>query len=187
MARTPRTPRPDARLPAALGIVLGGLALLLAAVPHLRSPAPPAAPSPDAAPPGEQRKAVYHADFADPRRFSAMLTAAGNLAASYQMDQQPYDLRIVFIGHGIRFVTDDLLKGTPYAEDRALRERRADLRGRLLALHEGDGVKLELCNRTREAIGLEEAQLYPGVELVPSGEARLVELQAGGYGYLKTE
>jgi len=59
-------------------------------------------------------KVVYHADFADPRRFSAMLTSINNMATYYENNFQEYDIRIVFVAHGIRFLTDDKLAKTPF-------------------------------------------------------------------------
>lgn len=132
-------------------------------------------------------KVVYHADFADPRRFSAMLTSINNMVTTYQNDLVDYDVRIVFVSHAIRFVTEDKLKGTPFAEDKALAERRASLTGRLLSLREVQGVKLELCDITREAIGLDKEKLLPGVALVRSGVVRIAELQSVGFAYLKVE
>ena len=68
-------------------------------------------------------KVVYHADFADPRRFSAMLTSINNMVTYYQNELIEYDVRIVFVAHGIRFVTNDKLGGTPFEEDAAMAER----------------------------------------------------------------
>ena len=79
-------------------------------------------------------KVVYHADFADPRRFSAMLTSINNMVTFYQNDLIDYDVRIVFVAHGIRFLTNDKLKDTPFSSDTALEERRDNLHGRLSAL-----------------------------------------------------
>lgn len=135
----------------------------------------------------ETARVVYHADFSDPRRFSAMLTSINNMVNTYESDLVEYDVRIVFVSHGIRFLTDDPLTGTPFAEDDALRERRENLKGRLLSLHRVRGVKLELCDITRSAIGLPRERLYPGVELVRSGVVRIAELQARGFAYLKIE
>jgi intracellular sulfur oxidation DsrE/DsrF family protein len=132
-------------------------------------------------------RVVYHADFADPRRFSAMLTSINNMVTYYNNDLVEYDVRIVFVSHGIRFLTDDKLENTPFATDAALEERRSNLRGRLATLNKVHGVKLELCNITRTEIGLQEDALYEGVELVPSGVVRLAELQAGGFAYIKIE
>jgi intracellular sulfur oxidation DsrE/DsrF family protein len=134
-----------------------------------------------------QGDVVYHADFADPRRFSAMLTSINNMVTYYNNELIDYDVRIVFISHGIRFLTDDKLENTPFAADAALEERRSNLRGRLATLNKVHGVKLELCNITRTEIGLHEDALYEGVELVPSGVVRLAELQAGGFAYIKIE
>ena len=103
---------------------------------------------------GEAIKVVYHADFADPRRFSAMLSNIHNMVSTYQSELKEYDVRIVFVSYGIRFVTQDKLAGTPFAEDAALKQRRAELLGRLATLRDNEGVKLELCDITREAVHL---------------------------------
>ena len=146
-----------------------------------------AADQPAAKPKDEVVKVVYHADFADPRRFSAMLANIHNMVSTYQSEMKDYDVRIVFVSYGIRFVTQDKLAGTPFAEDAALKPRRAELLGRLATLRDNEGVKLELCEITREAVQLPREKIIPGVALVPSGVVRIVELQHQGYAYLKVE
>ena len=135
----------------------------------------------------ETVKVVYHADFAHPRRFSAMLTSINNMATFYENELQEYDIRIVFNSHGIRFLTDDDLEGTPFSEDAAMAERRESNRNRLMSLHEVMSVKLELCEITRSQINLAEEELYAGVEAVPSGVVRIAELQQQGFAYIKVE
>ena len=132
-------------------------------------------------------KVVYHADFSDPRRFSAMLTSINNMMNFYENELVEADVRIVFVAHGIRFLTDDQLADTPFAEDAALKERRANLKGRLLSQAETRGVKLELCDITRTQIGLSESAVYDNVTLVPSGVVRIAELQHQGFAYIKIE
>ncbi|MDD3518033.1 MAG: DsrE family protein [Chromatiales bacterium] len=135
----------------------------------------------------EEAKVVYHADFSDPRRVSAMLTSINNMVTHYADNLLDYDVRIVFVAHGIRFVTDDRLEGTPFAEDAELAERRDNLKGRLASLHSVHGVKLELCDITRSQIGLDAGKLLDGVTLVPSGVVRITELQRQGFAYIKIE
>ena len=132
-------------------------------------------------------KVVYHADFADPRRFSAMLTSINNMVTYYQNELIDYDVRIVFVAHGIRFVTDDKLVGTPFAEDAEMAERRANNAGRLEALRSVQGVKLELCDITRSQIKLDESKLYDGVTMVSSGVVQIAKLQHDGFAYIKIE
>jgi len=132
-------------------------------------------------------KVVYHADFADPRRFSAMLTSINNMVTHYQNELTEYDIRIVFVAHGIRFVTDDKLGGTPFAEDAAMAERRQNNAGRLRSLHDVQEVKLELCDITRSQISLAKDKLYEGVTAVPSGVVQLAKLQSEGFAYIKIE
>ncbi|MFP4181085.1 MAG: DsrE family protein [Thiohalospira sp.] len=153
---------------------------LLALVAALTLPRPAPAQEPDA-------KVVYHADFADPQRFSAMLTSINNMMTHYNDQLMEADVRIVFVSHGLRFVTDDRLEETPFETDEALAERREDLRGRLLSLAEMHDVKLELCDITRSQVGLEESELYGPVTTVPSGVVRIAELQSRGFSYLKIE
>jgi hypothetical protein len=141
----------------------------------------------DAAPSEPVMKVVYHADFADPRRFSAMLASINNMVTAYQQDLKEYDVRIVFVSHGIRFVTADPLQGTPFAEDAALKARKKELLQRVRGLRETQGVKLELCEITRESARLDPGKLLPGVERVPSGVVRLAELQHQGFAYIKIE
>ena len=132
-------------------------------------------------------KVVYHADYSDPRRFSAMLTSINNMANYYQNEFVDYDIRIVFVAHGIRFLTDDKLVGTPFAEDPAMAERRESNKGRLISLNTVQGVKLELCDITRSQIGLDSSKLYEGAETVTSGVVRIAELQREGFSYIKIE
>ena len=136
---------------------------------------------------GDLIKVVYHADFADPRRFSAMLTSINNMATFYENELIEYDIRIVFVAHGIRFVTDDKLMGTPFQENAAMAERRENIKGRLVSLNEVMSVKLELCDITRSGINLAEDKLYEAVDFVPSGVVRIAELQRRGFSYLKVE
>ena len=136
---------------------------------------------------GDEVQVVYHADFSDPRRFSAMLTSINNMMNFYENELVEADVRIVFVAHGIRFLTDNPLEETPFAEDAALKERRANLKGRLLSQAETRGVKLELCDITRTQIGLPESAVYDNVSLVPSGVVRIAELQHQGFADIKIE
>jgi intracellular sulfur oxidation DsrE/DsrF family protein len=140
-----------------------------------------------AKPQAEVRKVVYHADFADPRRYSAMLASINNMVTTYQNELVDYDVRIVFVSHGIRFVTADKLANTPFAEDPELARQRPDLLTRTKGLREVQGVKLELCDITREAVSLPKDKLLPGVSLVRSGVVQLAELQRQGFAYIKVE
>jgi hypothetical protein len=172
------------------------MAFVVSGIVFWRTPPPPAtgersemgqALKDEPAPNPETAKVVYHVDFADPRRFSAMLTNINNMVTTYQNNFQDYDVRIVFVAHGIRFVTADKLANTPFAEDRELRVRREELLGRLTSLRKVQNVKLELCDITREQIKLSEDKLIEGMQLVPSGVVRLVELQKSGFAYIKVE
>ncbi len=148
------------------------------------APAPAADP---AKPAPVVHKVVYHADFADPDRVSAMIVNINNMVTTYQQGLEEYDVRIVFIAHGIRFVTADPLKGTPFAEDAKLKARRAELLQRITQLREIQEVKLELCEITRTSINLPKEKIIPGVTAVHAGVVRIAELQSQGFAYLKVQ
>jgi intracellular sulfur oxidation DsrE/DsrF family protein len=154
--------------------------LALTAVAHAEPAAPPVT--------GENvKKVVWHVDFADPRRLSALIQNVNNMVTTYQGDLEDYDVRIVFLSGGIRFLTTDALANTPFAEDKELKARRAELIQRLQQLREVMNVKLELCEITREALQLPAGKVIKGVGSVRSGVVRIAELQQKGYAYLKVE
>ena len=143
--------------------------------------------APRAATAEEEARVVYHADYADPRRFSAMLTSVNNMMNFYENELIEADVRIVFVAHGIRFLTDDKLDKTPFEADAELEERHENLKGRLLSLADTRGVKLELCDITRSQIGLDAGDVYPNVSMVPSGVVQIANLQRQGFAYIKIE
>ncbi len=171
----------------AVALFASGCATLESGAKPDAKPAAPAAAAKTDAPAPQLSKVVWHVDFGDPRRLSAMIQNVNNMVSTYQGSFQEYDVRIVFVAAGIRFVTEDPLKGTPFAEDAQFRKQRKDLIQRLNQLRELHGVKLELCELTREAIGLPKDKVIAGVEPVTSGVVRIAELQSKGYAYLKVE
>ena len=128
-------------------------------------------------------RAVYHVDFEDPDRYSATLTSINNMLNAYENDLAEYDVSIVFVGLGVRFITDDPRAG----ETARLTERRSELKGRLNALQSIREVKLVACNNTVEEFGLTDKELYDGVEVVPSGVVQLAKLQKEGAAYIKIQ
>jgi len=132
-------------------------------------------------------KVVYHVDFNDVTRYSATLTSINNILAAYENELRDYEVSIVFVGHGIRFVTDDPLKATPYVTNADLDKRRAELKGRLEALVKVRNVKALLCDKTRDEIGLDKSKIYSVVSLTPSGVATIADLQMQGAAYLKIQ
>jgi intracellular sulfur oxidation DsrE/DsrF family protein len=132
-------------------------------------------------------KVVWHVDFTEPRRLSAMIQNVNNMVTTYEGNLEDFDVHIVFVAGGIRFVTTDPLKGTSFAEDEAYRKARPDLITRLEQLRTLHNVKLELCEITREAVQLPKEKVIEGVQPVRSGVVRIAELQQKGYAYLKVE
>ncbi|WFE68236.1 DsrE family protein [Thiomicrospira sp. R3] len=135
----------------------------------------------------EGAKVVYHVDFSDVTRYSATLTSINNIMNAYENELMEADVHLVLVGHGLRFATDDALKGTPYEHGADLLERRDELKGRLDALMNSRGVKVKLCDHTRNEINLDPAKIYEGIELVGSGVFDIAILQSQGYAYLKVQ
>jgi hypothetical protein len=132
-------------------------------------------------------KVVYHVDFKDATRYSATLTSINNIINYYESELMEADVHLVFVGFGLRFTTDDPLKGTPYAADQDLLSRQAELKGRLDALIKTRDVKVHLCDKTREEVNLAQSAVYPNIEFTPSGVAKIAILQSQGYAYLKVQ
>jgi len=132
------------------------------------------------------KKVVWHVDFGDPIRLGSMLTSVNNMLTTYEEAFADHDIRIVFLGAGIRFVTGDPLAKTPFAEDKVLKQERKVLTERLQSAM-GQGIKLELCKITVNAVNLDEGKVIKGVSMVPSGVVRIAELQDKGFAYLKAD
>jgi len=132
-------------------------------------------------------KVVYHVDFADPKRFSAMLQNIFNMSNTYENELVEYDIRIVMLSKGIRFATKNNLKGTPFEADKTFVKERENLIKRLTSLRELRGIKLELCKITLDVVQLDKTELIPGIKLVTSGVVQIAKLQNQGFAYLKVE
>lgn len=132
-------------------------------------------------------KVVYHVDFKDSTRYSATLTSINNIINYYESELMEADVNLVFVGYGLRFTTDDNLTGTAYEAGEGLLERRAELKGRLQSLITTRNVKVHLCDKTRDEVGLAKDKVYEGIELTASGVAKIAILQSEGYSYLKVQ
>ncbi len=132
-------------------------------------------------------KVVYHVDFKDPTRYSATLTSINNILNFYENELMEAEVHLVFVGYGLRFATDDALKGTPYQADKKLNTRRAELKGRLESLMNIRGVKVELCDKTRAEINLPKSKVYKGIIFPVSGVGKIAILQSEGFSYLKVQ
>ncbi len=124
---------------------------------------------------------LYHCDFGDDKRYSAMLRNINNHLSAYNFD--PLKIKIVIVAHsaGIKYHLKTL-DGTPWAKhaiDPTLGQRMD-----ALAKY---GVEVYLCEITFKSNKLDTA-LAKGasyVRLVPSGVGTVGELQGKGYAYLK--
>ena len=125
---------------------------------------------------------LYHCDFGDPARFGQMLTNINNHLSVYGFD--PFKVKIVVVvhGQGLKFFLSDRT-GTPWEKD----VLDPDLEKRIAALAQY-GVEFFLCKITyeRQKIDLAKTRDAPYFKFVPSGVAAVGELQARGFGYLKT-
>lgn len=135
----------------------------------------------------EGAKVVYHVDFKDTTRYSATLTSINNILNYYESELMEPEVHLVFVGFGLRFTTNDNLKGTPYEADKALLDRRDELKGRLQSLIDVRGVKAHLCDKTRDEVGLPQSKVFKGIEFAPSGVAKIAILQSEGFSYLKVQ
>lgn len=135
----------------------------------------------------EGAKAVYHVDFNNPTRYSATLTSINNIIDYYDSQLMESEIHLVFVGYGLRFTTNNALKGTPYEHDQDLLERRDELKGRLQSLINVRGVKVHLCDKTRDEVGLPQSEVYKGIQFTDSGVAKIAMLQSENFAYLKIQ
>ena len=111
------------------GYLVGTMLLVLTAAAQAEPAVPPVADE-------SVKRVVWHVDFAEPRRLSALIQNVNNMVTTYQGELEEYDVRIVFLAGGIRFLTKDPLVNTPFAEDKEMKDRRAELILRLQQLRD---------------------------------------------------
>lgn len=129
------------------------------------------------------KKVVYHVDFEDPARYSATLTSVSNMLNEYENALVDYEVSIVYVGFGARFVTDSAQAGT----SKIFKERKAELKERTQNLNSMRKVKLAVCNNTLNDFDIEQKELHSGVSVVPSGVVHVAELQEAGASYIKIQ
>ena len=124
---------------------------------------------------------LYHCDFGDPQRFSAMLQNMNNHYSAYEFDN--FKLKLVVVAHaaGIKFFLKDLSE-TPWANENI----SPDIYKRFAALAQY-GVEAYLCQITykRLNIDLQKTREDAFLKFVPSGVATVAELQGKGFAYVK--
>jgi len=124
---------------------------------------------------------LYHCDFGDAHRFSAMLQNMNNHYSVYGFDS--FRLKLVIVAHsaGIKFFLDDLA-GTPWENDLI----DPELYKRVAAVA-GYGAEVYLCQMTYQRLKIDPARTRTDafLKLVPSGVAAAAELQSKGFAYLK--
>ena len=124
---------------------------------------------------------LYHCDFGDPQRFSAMLQNMNNHYSAYEFDS--FKLKLVMVVHsaGIKFFLDDLA-GTPWEKETI----DPDIYKRFAALTKY-GAEAYLCQITYKRLKIDPAKTRSDafLKFVPSGVATVAELQGKGFAYLK--
>lgn len=125
---------------------------------------------------------LYHCDFGDDKRYSAMLRNINNHLSVYQFD--PLNTKIVIVAHsaGIKYHLKSLA-GTPWEKQPSI---DPELAKRMDALAKY-GVEVYLCKITFKSLKIDIANTKdePYIRLVPSGVATVGALQAKGFSYLK--
>jgi|SRR5262245_2097401 len=124
---------------------------------------------------------LYHCDFGDPQRFSAMLRNMFNHYTAYDFD--PFRLKLVTVVHsaGLKFFLEDL-SGTPWEKETI----DPELYKRFVGLTKFS-VEAYLCEIAYKQQNIDPAKTRndPFLKFVPSGVATVAELQARGFGYIK--
>ena len=124
---------------------------------------------------------LYHCDYGDPQRFSAMLQNMNNHYSAYEFDA--FKLKLVMVVHsaGLKFFLDDL-SGTPWEKDTI----DPEIYKRFVALTKY-GVEAYLCQITYKRLNIDPAKTKKDafLKFVPSGVATVAELQSKGFAYLK--
>ncbi len=132
------------------------------------------------------RKAVYHCDFGDAKRFDAMLRNIYNLVNYYTTNGIFYDVRMVANSACVQFLLKDKA-GTKFAKKQIPPKLAKAINDRMKTLVDAYGVKFEQCSITLQRLNIDKKKLEHFVATVPSAQVRVVELQDEGFAYIKVK
>jgi len=143
---------------------------LVVAMPAARA----AGASPESAPAATYQpdKVVYDVAIDTTERFSRLLDRVSYLGSIYA---DPFTASIVLVLHGpeVRFFAN---------KDRA---QYKDLVERAQGLALGEIIQFRMCQVAAKAYGLGPRDLPEFIQLVPMGDAEVVQLQRKGYAFMK--
>jgi intracellular sulfur oxidation DsrE/DsrF family protein len=127
-----------------------------------------AAPVAQAAAPAEttRERAIFAVSDADPQKWNLTL---GNIANAIDgLGADGAEIELVVYGPGIAM----LKKDSPVADR--------------IAAALKNGVRIAACQNSMRAFKLEQADLAPGVGVVPSGVVELIRREHAGYAYVRS-
>ncbi len=123
---------------------------------------------------GEQvHKVAVHVDESDPKRINMALNNVQNIKKYYDSVGEAVEIEVVAYGPGLHMLRSD----TSTVKDRIS----------TMSL-EIDGLTFSACGNTHAGMSKKEGkevELLSEATMVPSGVVRLVELQEGGYAYVR--
>ena len=149
----------------AAAAVLGAAVLCASAfgagTPEAQPPASPGAPA------GTTReRALFAVSDADPQKWSLTLGNIANAIDGFGADG--VEIELVVYGPGIAM----LKKDSPVADR--------------IAAALKSGIRIAACQNSMRGFKLEQADLAPGVGVVPSGVVELIRRQHAGYAYVRS-
>ncbi len=113
-----------------------------------------------------RERAIFAVSDADPQKWNLTL---GNIANAIDgLGADGAEIELVVYGPGIAM----LKKDSPVA-------------GRIAAALK-NGVRIAACRNSMRGFELEQADLAPGVDVVPSGVVELIRRQHAGYAYVRS-
>lgn len=119
------------------------------------------------------RKVVLHVNFNQESALNFVLNNVENIYSYYAKEATSIEIRVVVHGPGLHM----------------LREDTSSVKDRIIAMDADiDGLSFYACTNTRERMATAEGKV-PNImmqaTMVPSGIIEIIELQRGGWTYLK--
>jgi hypothetical protein len=118
-------------------------------------------------------KVAVHVDENDPQRMNMALNNVQNMKSFYETAGQNVEIEVVAYGPGLHMLRADTLP----------------VKDRISAMSlEFEGLTFSACANTLQGMAKNEGkdiELVSESRTVPSGVVRLVELQEGGYAYIR--